>query len=138
MTTAAPPTVLVVDDNAEFLHAVRAVLVDARVGLTVEVAATGHEAIEKLRRGPRPAFVVLDYHLPDLDAPEVLRRMGAVESLRSLPVLVLSQADWERDRRRALEAGAWAFRVKPSRVRQLREVLLELWPVSQADGDPDC
>ena len=134
----APATVLVVDDNAEFLHVVRAILADPRVGLTVEVAATGHEAIEKLQGGPRPAFVVLDYHLPDLDAPEVLRRMGAVESLRSLPVLVLSQADWERDRRLALEAGARAFRVKPSRVRQLREVLLELWPAPGPGGDPDC
>ena len=129
MTTAG--TVLVVEDNPEFLDVVRTILREPALGFAVAGAATGTAALEFLEGrppfagAPRPAFVVLDFRLPDMNAPAVLRRMAASETLQPLPVLVLSQAHWDADRAAALAAGATAFRVKPSRVQQLREILVE-------------
>jgi len=85
---------------------------------------------------PRPAFVVLDFHLPDMDAPVVLRRLGDDAALRLIPVLVLSQADWEEDQAAARAAGACRFRVKPSRVLLLRETVLDFWK-TYGDGRVD-
>ena len=128
--TARDVTVLVVDDNQGFLRAVRAILADAFAVYTVE---TGTEALAFLERrppfgeAPRPAFVVLDFHLPDMNAPAILHRLRDDDRLRAIPVLVLSQADWEEDEAAARAAGARQFRVKPSRVQALREAVVTFW-----------
>jgi len=123
--------VLVVDDNPGFNHAARTVLGDD--GFLVHTAETGHEALAFLERrppfkdAPRPAFVVLDFHLPDMDAPAVLRRLHDDAGLQAIPVLVVSQADWAEDEAAARAAGARDFRVKPSRAHALRDTFLEFW-----------
>ena len=128
MAGAVP--VLVVDDNQGFLRAARAVLEQAFVVHTVE---NGADALAFLGRrppfadAPRPAFIVLDFHLPDMDAPAVLERLGADAELAAIPVLVMSQADWEEDAAAAHAAGARQFRVKPSRVQALRETIVAFW-----------
>ena len=128
MAGAVP--VLVVDDNQGFLRAARAVLEEAFAVHTVE---NGTDALAFLGRrppfadAPRPAFIVLDFRLPDMDAPAVLERLGADTELSTIPVLVMSQADWEEDAAAARAAGARQFRVKPSRVQALREVIVTFW-----------
>ena len=128
MDCAVP--VLVVDDNQGFLRAARAVLEEAFAVHTVE---NGTDALAFLGRrppfadAPRPAFIVLDFRLPDMDAPAVLERLGADTELSTIPVLVMSQADWEEDAAAARAAGARQFRVKPSRVQALREVIVTFW-----------
>jgi CheY-like chemotaxis protein len=123
-------TVLVVDDNEGFLRVARAILADA---FTVHTVESGTAALAFLERrppfdgAPRPAFVVLDFHLPDMNAPAVLRRLAADDGLRAIPVLVLSQADWEEDEVAARAAGARQFRVKPSRVQALRDAVVAFW-----------
>lgn len=123
-------TVLVVDDNQGFLRAARAVLHEI---FTVHTVENGNDALAFLERrppfaaAPRPAFVVLDFHLPDMDAPAVLQRLAADAELRAIPVLVMSQADWEEDAVAARAAGARQFRVKPSRVKALREAIVTFW-----------
>ncbi len=127
---AGSVTVLVVDDNQGFLRAARAVLAEAFVVHTVE---SGGDALAFLARqppfadAPRPAFVVLDFHLPDMKAPAVLERLGRDADLCAIPVLVMSQADWEEDAVAARAAGARQFRVKPSRVQALREAIVTFW-----------
>ena len=122
--------VLVVDDNEGFLRAARAVLQDA---FAVHTVVSGADALAFLERrppfdgAPRPAFVVLDFHLPDMKAPAILRRIAGDDALRAIPVLVLSQADWEEDATAARAAGARQFRVKPSRVQTLREAIVTFW-----------
>ena len=123
-------TVLVVDDNPGFLRAARAILEDTFLVHTVE---NGEDALAFLERrppfgdAPRPGFVVLDFHLPDMNAPAVLARLATDVALRALPVLVLSQADWEEDERAARAAGARRFCIKPSRVQALREAIVDFW-----------
>lgn len=135
MTPPSGAAVLVVDDNPEFIDVVATILGRDGLGFEVHGVESGSDALAFLeRRGrfaaaPRPAFVVLDFRLPDLNAPEVLRRIAGSETLRTIPVLVVSQANWDVDESATLAAGAKAFRVKPSRVRALREILVEFWDV---------
>lgn len=132
--------VLVVDDNPDFLRVAQAVLEEGGAPFEVHTVQTGMDALTFLdRRGPfagapRPRFVVLDFHLPDMDAPAVLQALGVRPHLRDIPVLVLSQADWMEDERAVRAAGARQFLVKPSRVRVLRAIMLEFWKEECADG----
>jgi DNA-binding response OmpR family regulator len=76
---------------------------------------------------PIPDFVVLDFHLPDMDAPEVLAMIRRRNDLKHMPVLVLSQAGWADDERRALEAGCSLYCTKPSELDELREIIANFW-----------
>lgn len=130
--------VLVVDDNPGFLRAARAILEER---FTVHTVEDGGSALAFLERrppfvdAPRPAFVVLDFHLPDMNAPAVLGRLRESESLSAIPVLVLSQADWEEDAAAARAAGARRFLVKPSRVHGLRDAVIAFWEEHRHVGD---
>lgn len=125
--------VLVVDDNEDFLRVIRVALRTVRPAFAVHTVESGTEALAFLRReppfssAPRPAFIVLDFRLPDIDAPAVLGRLSARADLRAIPVLVLSGADWGEDEAAARAAGATEFRVKPSRVQALREAVVGFW-----------
>src|SRR5262245_13977103 len=88
---AEPPAVplLLVDDSPQFVRVARRVLERAKPGFAVYVVGTGGEAVAFLRReppfadAPRPEFVLLDFNLPDLNAPAVLRRVREDSDLRS-------------------------------------------------------
>jgi CheY-like chemotaxis protein len=126
-------SVLVVDDSPEFLAVARRLLLGLRPGVRVHAVQSGTDALAFLTRqppyadAPSPAFVVLDFRLPDMNAPELLGRLRDADPLAAVPVLVLSQAGWPEDARAALAAGASAFVVKPSRTSKLRAVLLDFW-----------
>ena len=125
--------VLVVDDNPNFLRVVRAVLEEVPNAFRVHTAHSGGQAIDWLwgscatPDARRPAFIVLDYHLPDMDAPLVLGALRGDERTRTIPVLVVSQGGWDENESRALTAGAHAFHVKPSGIRELRKSLADFW-----------
>jgi CheY-like chemotaxis protein len=127
------PLVLVVDDNADFLRVAQAVLETGTPSFAVSAVRSGVEAISfLLRRAPfeqaaRPSFVVLDFRLPDIDAPAVLDTLKGQLGMPRTPVLVLSQARWEADERAVMQADATRFCVKPSSVRALRELFADFY-----------
>ena len=125
--------VLFVDDNTGFLHVVRSLFAPAPSPFVLHTVETGRDALAFLERrppfadAPRPAFVVLDFRLPDMNAPAVLGRLAGQRDLKAIPVLVLSQAGWESEAAAARIAGATVFRVKPSGVRALQDLVVGFW-----------
>jgi len=101
------PRILIVDDEPAIL-ATMAPLLRAR-GYTVATATSGFGALDAVARTP-PDLVILDLGLPDLDGVEVCRRL---REGRSLPIVVLSARDAERDKVAALDAGADDYVTKP-------------------------
>jgi two-component system, chemotaxis family, response regulator Rcp1 len=136
------PTVLVVDDNPGFLQVVRAVLGTGSPAFAVHTVETGSQALAFLERrepyaaAPRPAFVLLDFRLPDMTAAVLLETLAARGLRGVLPILVMSQAAWEEDESAARAAGATGYAVKPSRVRALREMVVAFWR-DQVHGHSD-
>ncbi|MEK6651033.1 MAG: response regulator, partial [Bacteroidota bacterium] len=82
--------ILIIDDDANYRTVLKGVLHQA--GFNVEEAGTGKEAIELLR-GARPALILLDLRMPDMDGFELLRRFREVDEWKSIPVIILSGAD---------------------------------------------
>jgi DNA-binding response OmpR family regulator len=107
---AAPagPVVLLVDDDPAIRRAVGAGL--ELEGFSVVAASGGRAALEAAGR-VRPAVVLLDLSMPDLDGLEVLARLRAGGD--QVPVCVLSARDEIDDRVRGLQAGADDYVVKP-------------------------
>ena len=108
-----PQTVLVVEDEASIASFVAAYLKNA--GYNVRTTASGTEAL-KLVESEKPALVVLDLMLPDIDGVEVCKR---IRQTGDLPVLMLTARDEDVDKIIGLEVGADDYMTKPFNPREL-------------------
>jgi len=107
-----PAHVLVIDDEPQIRKFLRISL--AAQGYQVSEAATGTEGLAQAALS-QPDLVILDLGLPDRDGQEVLvdlREWSAV------PVLVLSVRADEREKVRALDAGANDYVTKPFGIQE--------------------
>ena len=102
------PRVLLVDDDATIRRTLGVGL--ELEGFQVVPASGGRAALEAVPR-IRPAAVLLDLTMPDLDGLEVLKRLRA--GGEEVPVCVLSARDEVDDRVFGLQAGADDYVVKP-------------------------
>ncbi len=99
--------VLVVDDEAQIVRGLKIILRSA--GYAVEAAESKAQALAVLAARP-PDALVLDLVLPDGQGVEVCRE---VRRWSQLPIVVLSAVGDEREKVRALDAGADDYITKP-------------------------
>jgi len=99
--------VLVVDDEPQIVRGLKVILRTA--GYTVEAAASKAEAVAALAARP-PDALVLDLVLPDGQGVELCQE---VRRWSRLPIVVLSAVGDEREKVRALDAGADDYITKP-------------------------
>ena len=116
----SPVEILLVDDNPGDIELTKVALRDAKIMNSVHVARDGAEALAFLRGqgefadAPRPDLVLLDLKMPKVDGFQVLAEMRAEPGLRTIPVIVMSSSDAEKDLVRAYDAQISAYLVKPS------------------------
>jgi len=104
----------VVDDDEDILKMIRWFL--EREGFLVETATNGRDALARARER-RPAVVVLDLLLPDLDGQQVATRLRDLYGA-GLPILIMSASG--RERKTAQEIGAVGYLGKPFELEALR------------------
>ena len=110
---------LVVDDS----RVNRLVLVRqlAALGLEALEAENGAEALEQLRATPTAIdLVLLDVLMPELDGYETLAAMKADESIRHIPVIIVSGVEEQDSVVRCIELGATDYLTKPINASILR------------------
>ncbi|MCA9926546.1 MAG: response regulator transcription factor [Anaerolineales bacterium] len=100
--------ILVVDDEASVVEVVSLYL--KREGFQVRVARDGRLALNAISE-KRPALVVLDLMLPEVDGLEIMRRLQ--DAGFTVPVIMLTARRQETDRIYGLELGADDYVVKP-------------------------
>jgi CheY-like chemotaxis protein len=128
--------VLLVEDDEDHAFLIRRALRDLEgASVAVELARSGEQAIASLERGrfddrALPQLVLLDLKIPRQDGFEVLRRIRADASLRTLPVVVMTSSERDDDRDKALRLGATWFVCKPidgARFRAEVQQVATLW-----------
>jgi len=102
--------ILVVDDDAKIVRLVRTYL--EREGFSVVTAADGPAALDAIERH-RPALVVLDLMLPELDGRAVVRAVRRDDEAAATPILIVSARGSTLDRIAGLEDGADDYLPKP-------------------------
>ncbi|QIK75802.1 response regulator transcription factor [Nocardioides piscis] len=107
---------LVEDDNGIAVPLIRTL---ERDGYAVERAATGADAVERVRRDDLepPAIVLLDLGLPDMDGLDVCQRMR--ESGYAGGVMIVTARGGELDRVLGLDVGADDYLIKPFLLSEL-------------------
>ena len=102
--------ILVVDDDAKIVRLVRTYL--EREGFNVVTAADGPGALDAIERH-RPALVVLDLMLPELDGRAVTRAVRRDDEAAATPILIISARGSTMDRIAGFEDGADDYLPKP-------------------------
>jgi two-component system KDP operon response regulator KdpE len=126
--TAEARHILVVDDEPQIVRGLKVILRGAGYG--VETAATKHEALDAVAVRP-PDAMVLDLVLPDGSGVDVC---SEIRSWSALPIVVLSAVGDEREKVRALDAGADDYITKPFGT---DELLARLRAVLRRSDDED-
>jgi DNA-binding response OmpR family regulator len=109
--------ILVIDDDKALRDAVRQWL--EQHGLAAATAACGREGLG-LAREARPALILTDADMPDLDGHALCRLLKKDEGTRSIPVIIMSGTMMEeRDIIAGLEGGADDYVLKPFPMRVL-------------------
>jgi two-component system, sensor histidine kinase len=136
--TPPVPLILNVDDNDGARYAKTRVLVHA--GFEVIEAASGQGALDQVR-SRRPALVLLDVKLPDINGIEVCSRIKRDPQTRSTLVLQTSAAAVQSlDKVRALDGGADSYLTEPIEPAELVanvRALLRLHRAEEALRDAD-
>lgn len=106
-------TILVVDDEPQIRRVMRATLTTQ--GYSIVEARDGQEALEKLR-SEKPDLVLLDMNMPVMDGLQACREIRAGSGV---PIIMLTVRSAEKDKVRALDAGADDYVVKPFGIQEL-------------------
>lgn len=111
-------TILVVDDEFGVAEVIEAILEDD--GHTILCAVNGRQGLERMAER-KPDLVILDFMMPLMDGPTMLRAIKADPTVSGVPVVMMSSLD-EATIRAECE-GYVAFLRKPFRAAQISETV---------------
>ncbi|MBI5191464.1 MAG: response regulator [Nitrospirae bacterium] len=126
--------ILLVEDNPNDIELTLEALAEYNLANEVVVARDGAEALDylyrrgdyKLRTEGNPAVVLLDLKMPRVDGLEVLKTVKSDESLKSIPVVVLTSSQEERDLVESYRLGTNAYVVKPVEFKEFVDAIKHL------------
>ncbi|HVB97806.1 MAG TPA: response regulator transcription factor [Candidatus Dormibacteraeota bacterium] len=126
--------ILVVDDEPQIRRVMRTTLTSR--GYMIVEARSGEQALEILQ-SERPALVILDVNMPGMGGLEACRE---IRRNWDVPIVMLTVRNTEKDKVRALDAGADDYVVKPFGIEELLariRAALRRSPAAQALGAID-
>jgi CheY-like chemotaxis protein len=138
--TKGPRRILLAEDNPNDVELTMAALAEINLANDVVVVRDGAETLDYLfrrngyadRPTGNPAVVLLDLKMPKVDGLEVLSAIKADDTLRTIPVVMLTSSREEQDLARSARLGANAYVVKPVDFRDFIDAvrqLGEIWAV---------
>ena len=116
-------TILLADDDEEDRELARDALQNSRLANDMKFVVDGQDLLDYLRKegrwsgpgveAPRPGIILLDLNMPKKDGREALSEIKADESLRRIPVVVLTTSKDEADVLSTYDLGVSSFITKP-------------------------
>jgi CheY-like chemotaxis protein len=126
--------ILIVEDDPNDVELTLTALADYNLANEVVVTRDGQQALDFLycrgefsTRAPgNPAVMLLDLKLPKIGGLEVLQQVKSDENLQTIPVVVLTSSNEEKDMMRSYKLGVNAYVVKPVDFHEFVNAVKEL------------
>ena len=126
--------ILIVEDDPNDVELTLTALADYNLANEVVVTRDGQQALDFLycrgefsTRAPgNPAVMLLDLKLPRIGGLEVLQQVKSDENLKTIPVVVLTSSNEEKDMMRSYKLGVNAYVVKPVDFHEFVNAVKEL------------
>ncbi|MER3446130.1 MAG: two-component system response regulator [Candidatus Dadabacteria bacterium] len=129
------PILLVEDDRVDQITVKRA-LKDINVTNQLIIVGNGEEALEFLRdeKHEKPGIILLDLNMPKMNGIEFLRVAKRDNSLKRIPVVVLTTSKQDQDKIESFDLGVGGYMIKPVDYLQFVEVIRTInmyWTLSE-------
>lgn len=130
-----PVLVMLVEDNADHAELVIRTMADHRIANRILHFSDGQSALDYLLRreeyqdpdsSPRPHMILLDLCLPRVDGLEVLHLIKQQEDTKTIPVIILTTSEAERDVARAYDNYVNSYLVKPVGYEEFSKLMNDL------------
>ncbi len=130
-----PILVMLIEDNVDHAELVIRTMEEHRISNRVRHFLDGQSALDYLFRraeyveaavSPRPHVILLDLRLPRVDGIDVLRAIKEDNELKSIPVVVLTTSEAEKDVAKAYYNHANSYLVKPVGFEDFRRLMDDL------------
>lgn len=128
-----PFDILLVEDEPADANLVRSALRTNKVFCTLHHELDGVDALAFLRRqgeknkdAPQPDLILLDLNMPRMNGREFLAEIKKDSALASIPVVVLTTSDVERDVVSSYKLGAAGYITKPVDMEQFIDAVRQL------------
>lgn len=138
--------ILLVEDNPDDVELTRRAFRKSRLSSNLIVKQDGQHAIDYLfgndeqgRPNPLPTVMLLDLNMPRISGLEVLKKIREEERTRSVPVVVLTTSDEQRDVVDSYQLGANSYIRKPVDTQEFFEAIqaLEVYWTVRNIGPPN-
>ena len=128
--------ILLVEDDAVDAMTVKRALEDLKVTNGLPHVANGEEALEYLRGqgNQKPCIILLDLNMPKMNGIEFLKIAKADETLKNIPVIVLTTSKTAPDVVESFQLGAAGYMIKSVDYRQFVETIRTIdlyWTLSE-------
>jgi two-component system, chemotaxis family, response regulator Rcp1 len=124
LTTSRPAEILLVEDNENDVELTRVGFEKSKLVVNLHHAKDGEECMAFIRKegkyanAPTPDIILLDLNMPRMDGREVLAAISKDESLRHLPVVILTTSHEEQEILKMYQLRCSSYIVKPVNLNQ--------------------
>jgi len=135
MPDRSPVEVLIVEDNPAAVELILQALKNNKLVGEKHVVADGQAALDfiyakgayadRINKG-LPRIIMLDLGLPKIDGIEVLKRLRSDDRTKSIPVIVITGSQAERDRVESYKLSVERYIIKPGDFTRLESALSEM------------
>jgi CheY-like chemotaxis protein len=129
-------TILLVEDDHVDVLSVKRAFKELKITNPLQVVGNGEAGLEWLRdeHNPKPCLILLDLNMPRMNGLEFLKVTKSDETLRRIPVIVLTSSKGEQELLETFDHGVAGYMVKPANYLQLVEVMRVIdlyWTISE-------
>ncbi|MGK5092140.1 PAS domain S-box protein [Deltaproteobacteria bacterium TL4] len=114
--------VLVVEDNQ--INQKMMEVLFKKLGLTIEIANHGKEAIEKAR-SYQPQLIFMDIYMPEMNGLEATREIKKIPQCEAIPIIAFSADAFNEQQLEARQAGVSDYLTKPLQIHKLLPLLVK-------------
>ena len=122
--TVSKIKIAIIDDNKDLVDFVKPVLESHNY--EVIAAYSGSSGLEAVK-SHKPDVIILDIVMPDMNGNDVLFELKKGRDTKDIPVIMFTVKEWQYDRSKSLELGAYEYISKPfdshMLLRQINNVL---------------
>ena len=133
MNRLQPVRILLVEDDPGDQKLTRTSLMKQKIANELSVTESGEEAMDflhhrgKYRGGnSRPDLILLDLNMPGMGGKEFLRRIKSDDTLKRIPVVILTTSDSEKDVLESYNLQAAGYVKKPVEIEEFRGAIREI------------
>ena len=138
---SSKPILLIEDDNVDVMTVER-VFRDLKIANQLVSTSNGEQALEYLRTNgnKKPCVILLDLNMPKMNGTEFLKIIKTDESLKKIPVVVLTTSSQQQDVVESFDLGAAGYMVKSVDYGKFVETIRTInlyWTLSELPSNGD-